>query len=86
MTADRIEELQAQFLAMSRRVDDWCIYQGNSRTKKGMETVLAMLQARQVAEELLKALLKESTEGLMLRSAYMDAVQAAHTGGSPTAH
>ena len=39
MTSDRIEELQAQFKAMSRRVDDWCIYQGNSRTKKGMETV-----------------------------------------------
>ncbi len=86
MTSDRIEELQAQFKAMSRRVDDWCIYQGNSRTKKGMETVLAMMQARQVAEELLKALWQESTEGLMLRSAYMDAVHAAHTGEFPTAH
>ena len=86
MTADRIEELQAQFNTMSRRVDSWCIYQGNSRTKKGMETVLAMLQARQVAEELLKALWQESTEGLMLRDAYLTALHAAHTGDFPTAH
>ena len=48
--------------------------------------MLAMMQARQVAEELLKALWQESTEGLMLRSAYMDAVHAAHTGEFPTAH
>lgn len=86
MTADRIEELQAQFNTMSRRVDEWCIYQGNSRSKKGMETVLAMLQARQVAEELLKALWQESTEGLMLRNAYLTALHAAHTGDFPTAH
>ena len=82
MTPDRIEELQAQFIAASRRVDQWCIYQGNSRTAKGMETVLTMLQARQAAEELMKALLQEATEGLMLRSAYMDATY----GERPTAH
>ena len=86
MTADRIEELQAQFQAMSRRIDEWCIYQGNSRTKKGMETVLAMMQARQVAEELMKALWKEATEGLMLRDAYLTALHAAHTGDFPAVH
>lgn len=86
MTADRIEALQAQFDAMSGCVDDWCIHQGKSNSKKSMETMLAMLQTRQVADELLKALWKESTEGLMLRSAYMDAVHAAHTGEFPTAH
>ena len=42
MTSDRIEELQAQFKAMSRRVDDWCIYQGNSRTKGNMDIEIAV--------------------------------------------
>ena len=82
MTPDRMDELQAQFTAASRRVDNWCIHQGNGRGKKGMETMLTMLQTRQAAEELMKALLQEATEGLMLRSAYMDAAY----GEQPTAH
>ena len=86
MTADRIEALQAQFNTMNRRVNEWCILQGNRRSKKGTETVMAMLQARQVAEELLKALWQEATEGLMLRDAYLTALHAAHTGDFPTAH
>ena len=86
MTPDRIEALQAQFNTMNRRVNEWCILQGNSRTKKGAETVMAMLQARQVADELLKALWQEATEGLMLRDAYLTALHAAHTGDFPAVH
>lgn len=86
MTADRIEALETKFNAMSRRVDEWCLYQGHGRTKKSTETLLVVLQARQMADELMKALFKEEIEGLMLRSAYMDAIHAAHTGDFPTAH
>ena len=86
MTADRITALQAQFDAMSRRIDNCCLRQGHGGTKKSLESLLAMLQARRVAHALLKALFEEATEGVMLRSAYLDAVHAAHTGDFPTAH
>ncbi|WP_413892893.1 hypothetical protein [Candidatus Skiveiella danica] len=82
MTPDRLEELEAMFLAMRNRIDHWCIYDGKGRTKKTTETMISMLTAREVAETLLKELRKESIEGLMLRSAYLDAVN----GSLPNFH
>ena len=82
MTPDRLEELEAMFLAMSDRIDHWCLYDGKGRTKKATETMISMLTARKVAETLLKELRKESIEGLMLRSAYLDAVN----GSLPNFH
>lgn len=74
MTPDRLEELEALFLAMSNLIDHWCLYEGKGRTQKATETMISMLTARQVAETILKELRKESFEALMLRSAYLDAV------------
>lgn len=74
MTPDRLEELEALFLAMSNRIDHWCLYDGKGRTQKATETMISMLTARQVAETLLEELRNECIEGLMLRSAYLDAV------------
>jgi|JI10StandDraft_1071094.scaffolds.fasta_scaffold4007194_2 hypothetical protein len=82
MTPDRLEELEAMFLAMSDRIDHWCLYDGKGRTKKATETMISMLTARKVAETLLEELRKESFEGLMLRSAYLDAVN----GSLPNFH
>ena len=74
MTPERMNEMQAKFLAMSRAIDEWCIYKARGRSKNDMAAMLVMYDARKVAEGLLDELMKEATEGLMLRTAYLQAV------------
>lgn len=74
MTPDRLEELEARVLEMRTRINHWCVYDGKGRTKKAANTMISMLDAGQLAETLLEELRNECIEGLMLRSAYLDAV------------
>ncbi len=62
MTPDRLEELEAMFLAMSDRIDHWCLYDGKGRTKKATETMISMLTARKVAEVLTRLEEQERSE------------------------
>jgi len=79
MTPDRLEELEAIVLEMRTRINHWCVYDGKGRTKKSADTMISMLNAGQVAETLLEELRNECIEGLMLRSAYLDAVNGTLT-------
>lgn len=74
MTPERMNEMQTQLLAMSRKIDDWCIHKARGRSKNDMAAMLLMFDAREVAKGLLDELMKEATEGLMLRAAYVQAV------------
>ncbi len=74
MTPERMDELQSRLLAMSRQIDEWCIFKARGRSKNDMAAMLLMFDARTMAEALLSEVMKEATEGLMLRSAYLQAV------------
>ena len=53
MTPERMDELQSRLLAMSRQIDEWCIFKARGRSKNDMAAMLLMFDARTMAEALL---------------------------------
>lgn len=72
MTPERMQELIDRTDSVRKEVRNWCCFVGQSRTKKGLETAMLLLRTEHLAQDLLKELMDESLEAVMLRRAWQD--------------
>lgn len=81
MTDDELSRYRDRMVEVHQQVDDWFINHATN-SKKGREALMAMLQARRLADDLLAALHSEAMAGAMLRGAWV----MKERGIEPTLH
>ena len=81
MTPSEFAAFQRRIQALNRQIDAWAVT-ANDRSQKQRDALMAMLDARVLADDLMNALMDASIQHMMLESAWMDAA----SGWQPTAH